>query len=63
MNDGLKIVSKRFKEESVVVSARIPKDMLLEIDTIAKESGRNRNEIIGLLLDFALRKTEIIDKQ
>ncbi len=45
------------------MSARIPKDMLQDIDFVAKESGRTRNEIVTMFLDFALKNTEIIDKQ
>ena len=43
--------------------SRIPKDMLQDIDFVAKESGRTRNEIITMFLDFALKNTEIIEKQ
>ena len=57
----LRIEAKKYKEESVVVSARIPKDMLQGIDFIAKQSGRTRNEIIMMFLDFALNNTEIIE--
>ena len=57
----LKIKAKKYKEESVIVSARIPKDMLQDIDMISKKSGRTRNEILTRLLDFSLKHTEIID--
>ena len=63
MGNTLKIEAKKYREESVVVSARIPKDMLQDIDCVAKESGRTRNEIIALFLDFALKNTEIIEKE
>ena len=59
----LRIEAKRYREDSVVMSARIPKDMLQDIDFVAKESGRTRNEIVTMFLDFALKNTEIIDKQ
>ena len=59
----LKIETKRYTEESVIVSARIPKDMLEDINSIAKETGRARHEIITILLDYALKNTEIVDKQ
>lgn len=59
----LRIETKKYREESVVISSRIPKDMLQDIDFVAKESGRTRNEIITMFLDFALKNTEIIDKQ
>ncbi len=62
-NKTLKIEAKKYKDESVVVSMRIPKDMLQSIDLVAKRAGRTRNEIMSLFLDFALKNTEIIDKQ
>lgn len=60
MEDVLRIHEKKYKDESVVISSRIPKDMLMDIDMIAKESGRTRNEIVTMLFDFALKHTEII---
>lgn len=63
MENVLRIEVKKYKEESVVVSTRIPKDMLQDIDFVAKESGRTRNEIMTMFLDFALKNTEIIEKQ
>ena len=59
----LRIETKKYTEESVVISSRIPKDMLQDIDFVAKETGRARNEIITMFLDFALKNTEIIDKR
>ena len=63
MENVLRIEAKRYVEESVVISSRIPKDMLQDIDFVAKESRRTRNEIITMFLDFALKNTEIIEKQ
>lgn len=63
MSSILKIEAKKYTEESIVISSRIPKDMLQDIDFVAKESGRTRNEIITMFLEFALKNTEIIEKQ
>ena len=63
MENVLRIEAKKYVEESIVISSRIPKDMLQDIDFVAKESGRTRNEIISMFLDFALKHTEIIEKQ
>ena len=63
MDNVLRIEAKTYREESVVISTRIPKDMLSDIDLVAKETGRTRNEIITMFLDFALKNTEIIEKQ
>ena len=63
MGDVLRIEAKKYVEESIVISSRIPKDMLQDIDFVAKETGRTRNEIITMFLDYALKRTEIINKQ
>lgn len=62
MENVLRIEAKKYKDESVVISARIPRDMLQDIDFVAKESGRTRNEIMTIFLDYALKNTEIIEK-
>ena len=50
----LYISKKKFIEDSTDISMRLPKDMLREIDSIAKQKGRNRNEVLVLALEFAL---------
>ena len=42
-----------------VVSARLPDDMIKKLDEISKETGRTRNELISLCIDFALKNIEI----
>ena len=49
-----KIEPRRYVEPSVVVSMRIPKDMLRDLDRAAEISGRTRNEIITMSLEYAL---------
>lgn len=46
--DGYKTFSIRIKEETVE-----------ELDKISAQSNRSRNEIINLLLDFAIKNYEI----
>lgn len=53
------IHSQKYIGESKVVSMRIPVDMLAEIDRAAKETGRTRNEIMQLCLEFALENMTI----
>ena len=48
--------------ESTVISMRITKAMLADIDKIAAETGRTRNELMSLGLEFALKHIKIIDK-
>lgn len=55
----LTIPSKKYTEESTVISMRLPKDMLRDIDEAAKVSGRTRNEILAMSLEFALKHMEI----
>lgn len=55
----LRLSAKKYTEESTVVSMRLPRDMLRDIDTIAQETGRTRNEILSLSLEFALNHMEI----
>lgn len=55
----LKITAKRYSNESTVVSFRLPKDMLRDVDKVAEATGRTRNEIMTTSLEFALRHMEI----
>lgn len=55
------IFPKQFRGESVVISVRLPKDMVEAVDTIVKRTGRNRNEVIQKCLIFALKNLEIED--
>ena len=45
---------QKYTSESKVVSMRLPIDMLVEVDRVAKETGRPRNEIMQTCLEFAL---------
>ena len=53
---------KKYNEETVVISMRMPKDMLRDIDSVAEKTGRTRNEILMLSMEFALDNLEIIGK-
>ena len=55
----LKISSKKYNGDTAVVSARLPSDLIKEIDEICETTGRNRNEIIQLCLEFAVENIEI----
>ena len=49
----------KYTAETTVISFRLPKDMLLAIDTAASETGRTRNDILTTMLDFAIDNMEI----
>ena len=42
-----------------VVSARLPDDMIEELDKVARQTGRTRNELIQMCIDYALQNIEI----
>ena len=51
---SFQIPIKKYAGESAVISCRLPRDMLREIDRIAAATGRARNEVITMSLEFAL---------
>ncbi len=53
-NNKLVISPRKYKGETSVVSARLPVEMVKALDQIAENTGRNRNEIITLCLEFAV---------
>ena len=55
----LQITSKKYTEESTVISMRLPRDMLRKIDEVAGVTGRTRNEILQLGMEFALSHMEL----
>ena len=49
--DGYKVFSIRVKDETVE-----------RINTLSKQTGRTRNELIGMLLDYALDQSEVTNE-
>lgn len=62
--DNIKLIipQKKYTGETAIVSMRIPKDMLRDIDAAAKAAGRTRNEIMQMSLEFALNHMGIRKK-
>ena len=56
------ITPKKYTGESSVVSMRMPKDMLKDIDEIAAKIGRTRNEFMLMSLEFAIDHLEIEER-
>lgn len=58
---ALKITSRKPKGEDDfrTFSIRIKKGTVEQIEEIAMETGRSRNEIIGILLDYAIANCEV----
>ena len=59
----LRISPKKYSGETTIVSMRMSKELLKDIDNIAKVTGRNRNEIMAMSLEFALNHIELVMKE
>jgi len=59
MEKKLIITSKRYRGETMVVSSRLTNELVEELDRIAEQTRRTRNEIIQLCLEFAVNNIEI----
>ena len=55
----LQINRKKYTGETSIISMRIPKDMLKEVDAIAEATGRTRNDILTMSIEFAIEHMEI----
>lgn len=53
------IQSKKYKGETSVVSARLPHNLIKKIDEICEVTGRTRNEVIQMCLEFSVEHIEI----
>lgn len=56
----LRISPKKYTGETTIISMRVAKDMLKDIDSVAASTGRNRNEVLTMSLEFALNHMEIV---
>lgn len=55
----LEIKAKKYRGDSAVVSLRLPTDLIAKFDSISKETGRTRNDIMQTCLEFAVDNLEI----
>ena len=58
-----RISPKKYTGETTIVSMRISKDMLRDIDEAAARTGRNRNELLAMSLEFALNHMQIVNNE
>lgn len=61
MERKLIVSSKKYKGESIVVSTRLPSDLVDKIDSVCDMTGKSRNELIIKCLDFALENMIVKD--
>jgi len=52
----------KYGGETAVISLRLPKEMLSVIDQVASNTGRTRNEILVMSMEYALENMEINEK-
>ena len=59
--DALIVTIKRPKGEDGyrTFSVRLRESVVNQMDDISRETGRSRNELIGLMLDYALPRIKI----
>ena len=55
----LHITPKKYTGKSSVISIRLPQDMLDDLEQVAELTGRTRNEIMTMSLEFALTHMDI----
>ena len=59
----LRITPKKYTGETTIISSRLAKDLVKDIDAVANITGRSRNEILAMSLEFALNHMEIVMKE
>ena len=57
----LKISPKKYNGETTIVSMRMSKELLKDIDQVAELTGYKRNDILIMSLEFAINHMEIVD--
>ena len=57
-NDTLKI-KRKGDDGNKVISVRIKEDILAELDRLAAETNRSRNELINMILAHGIQNLEI----
>ena len=62
-DDKLIIKSKKYRGNDgyKTFSIRVKEDLVESIDTIANKTGHSRNELIGILLQYAIHHCSIED--
>lgn len=51
----LVLSAKKFKaDNTTIISARVPTELIKRIEDLAKRTNRNRNEMVQILLTYAV---------
>ena len=59
MNSELLIIKKRGEDGNRIITVRIREYTLAELDRLAAESNRSRNELINIILAHGVKNIEI----
>ena len=59
MNSEPLIIKKRGEDGNRIITVRIRENTLAELDRLAAESNRSRNELINLILAHGVKNIEI----
>ena len=59
MNSEPLIIKKRGEDGNRIITVRIREDTLTELDRLAAESNRSRNELINIILAHGVKNIEI----
>lgn len=57
------IPPRRFRGETAVVASRLPVELISLLDDLSHKTGRSRNEVIQLCLEYAIDNMEDEDSQ
>ena len=49
------------EEKTVTITIRVDKKIQEQLDELAKQSGRSRNELINMALEYALQNVKFIE--
>lgn len=59
MNSEPLIIKKRGEDGNRIITVRIREDTLAELDRLAAESNRSRNELINIILAHGVKNIKI----
>lgn len=63
MEDEFVVRPRKSYGKSTVVSARLPDDLLKKLDTVCTKTGRSRNELITMCIEYALQRIKIVGEK
>ncbi len=60
----LVLSTKKFKADSTtIISARVPTELIKKIEDLAKRTNRNRNEMVQILLSYAVDNAVVEEEE